>query len=168
MSDKEMVTAFLRDRSEDNFRRLYRHHTPQLYRSALRLSGGDVPSAEDIIQEMWCIAIRKLPEFEWRSELRSWLTGILVNLSRQHARLHRRDAVEAATNPKFHEPLNVQVMDLERAIAALPDGYRQVVILHDVEGFKHAEIAGMLDISEGTSKSQLSHARKSLREMLSR
>ena len=120
---------------------------------------------------MWCIAIRKLAEFQWRSELKTWLTGILINLSREKRKeeekemnLHNTLITEAE---KPLEPSVFDVHDLEKAISELPPGYRQVVILHDVEGYTHQEIAELLDIAEGTSKSQLYHARKTLREYLS-
>lgn len=166
MTDKDTVNRILEYRSEDAFRELYRSKTPALYRMALRLTGGDVAVAEDLVQEMWCVAIRKLAQFQWKSELKTWLTAILINLSKQHYRddmwIETAD-IPANTAVSSFDP---QSIDLERAIDSLPPGYRQIVLLHDIEGYKHHEIADMLGISEGTSKSQLAHARESLRQFL--
>ena len=171
MDDKQLVNRFLKSRSERAFVDLYRAKTPKLYPMALRLCSHDQQHAEDLIQEMWCIAIGKLAEFQWRSELKTWLTGILINLSREKRKqeekemnLHRTLATEVE---RPLEPSVFDVHDLEKAIGELPPGYRQVIVLHDVEGYTHQEIAELLDIAEGTSKSQLYHARKTLREYLS-
>lgn len=167
MTDKETVNLILRHRSETAFRELYKSKTPSLYRVALRLSGGYVVVAEDMIQEMWVAAIRKLPTFEWKSELKTWLTAILINISKEVY----RDSITRERMLVFDDTPNhsfdVQSIDLAKAIDSLPPGYRHVVVLHDVEGYKHHEIAEMLGINEGTSKSQLAQARKKLREFLS-
>ena len=84
--------------------------------------------------------------------------------------LHRALDAEDAFEPAAHTPIvptAVSRVDLERAIAALPDGYRATFLLHDVEGFEHREVARILGISEGTSKSQVHKARLKLRAMLS-
>lgn len=168
MTDFEMVTCFLQTRSEASFSLLYRSKMPHLFRMAQRLSGYNKEEAEELIQEMWLIAVRKLPEFGWRSELKTWLISILINLARKK---FRDTALEQA------EQIDLQIeskhsgddsLDLERAIARLPHGYRKIVILHDVEGYKHYEIAQMLQIDEGTSKSQLFQARKKLRAFLTK
>ncbi len=167
MDDRQLVKQFLRNRSEKAFRRLYQARTPHLYQMALRLTQ-DYSLSEDLIQEMWVVAIRKLPEFEWRSPLKTWLTGILINLHRNHRKKSKqvmRVTTEQLSGPDQQFTLHT-VHDLERGIAQLPPGYRQVIILHDVEGYKHQEIAELLDITEGTSKSQLFHARKALRLFL--
>lgn len=166
MTDKDTVNRILEHRSEDAFRELYRSKTPALYRIAIRLSGGDVFIAEDLIQEMWCVAVRKLASFEWKSELKTWLTAILINLSKDR---YRNDIPSQAVDDLVYPPaisFDPGTIDLERAIDSLPPGYRQVVVLHDIEGYKHHEIAAMLGISEGTSKSQLAHARDKLRQFL--
>ena len=168
MEDRKLVDHFLKTRSESAFLSLYEAKTPHLYRMALRLTQ-DPNQSEELIQEMWVAAIRKLETFEWRSELKTWLIGILINLSRAKRKQKERE-VELS---EIHEQTPAAsisyatVHDLESAIAELPPGYRQTIILHDIEGYKHREIAELLDISEGTSKSQLFHARKMLREYLS-
>ena len=115
------------------------------------------------------VAIRKLEDFEWRSELKTWLTGILINLSRAKRKKQERELSIDVVNESGGESAEItfaNTHDLEKAIADLPPGYRQAIILHDIEGYKHKEIANLLDITEGTSKSQLFHARKALREYL--
>ncbi len=168
MDDRKLVSDYLNTQSEHAFLSLYNSKTPRLYKTALRLTQNE-GQAQEIIQQMWVIAIRKLDEFEWRSELSTWLTAILFNLYRT---LRKRE--EKMTELTSDHAAEMEViksttdlsMDLESAISQLPPGYRQSIILHDIEGFKHREIAELLDISEGTSKSQLFYARKAIREYL--
>jgi len=161
--DFALVERFLRGRGEAAFRALYRAHTPALYALALRLTGGDPGEAEDLVQESWVRALTGLRTFRAQSSLRSWLCGVLVNVRRGRIRADWRiiDApdVEPLTDPTCPE----DVIDLERAVAALPEGARDVYVLHDVHGYTHREIAGLLGIVEGTSKSQLNRARFLLR-----
>ena len=165
--DKQLVQQFIKDRSEESFRILYRNKSPRLQVMAMRLSGNDIKVAEDLIQEMWVRAIQKLETFRWNSSLLTWLTGILVNLNRERFRekVHERLSVEFSSTISSKDT-RIEVIDLEQAIASLPLGYRDILILHDVEGFKHREIAEMLNIEEGTSKSQLFNARRAMRKYL--
>jgi RNA polymerase sigma-70 factor (ECF subfamily) len=112
-----------------------------------------------------------LAEFQWRASLRTWLSGFVVHLWREKYRRQRFAQSlfaesEAAESMPFAAPDLDAVMDVQAAIRELPDGYRALLVLHDMEGFKHEEIAQMLDISTGTCKSQLHHARKAFREMI--
>lgn len=157
----------VREGDERAFRTLYAEHAPGLYRFALRLTGGSDTESEEIVQETWVRAVRGLDRFEGRSGLRSWLNGIAARCAaeaaRKSARLVASDAaVAAAASPEAPEP----AVDLERAVAALPSGFRTVLLLHDLEGYTHAEIADVLGISAGTSKSQLSRARARVRAAL--
>jgi len=167
MKDKHLVDEFLKHRSEKAFSTLYGAKTPRLYQMALRLTRHNQHRAEELIQEMWFIAIKKLPSFEWRSELMTWLTGILINLSRRENKENARGIASHETLVADWEEENEETLfttdDLEHAMAKLSPGYRQVVILHDIEGYEHKEIAVLLNLNEGTSKSQLHHARKALR-----
>jgi RNA polymerase sigma-70 factor (ECF subfamily) len=135
--------------------------------TAMRLSANDVNVAEDLIQEMWIRAIQRIETFRWNSSLLTWLTGILVNLNRERFRekVHEKLSEEFSAT-LTHKDSGVEVIDLENAIASLPVGYREILILHDVEGYKHREIAEMLNIDEGTSKSQLFNARRAMRKYL--
>jgi RNA polymerase sigma-70 factor (ECF subfamily) len=164
--DRALVERFLRGRGEDAFRALYRAHTAALYALALRLTGGDRGEAEDLVQESWVRALTALRTFRAQSALRSWLCGVLVNVRRGRIRADWRivDApdVEPLANPTGGD----DAIDLERAIAAPPEGARDVYVLHDVHGYTHQEIADLLGIVEGTSKSQLNRARHLLRSSL--
>lgn len=164
--DASLVARYLRGRGEEAFRALYRAHTPALYALALRLTGGDHGEAEDLVQESWVRAVTALRTFHARSALRSWLCGVLVNVRRGRLRADWR-IVEAPDVEPIADPVGRDdAIDLERAIAGLPEGARDVYVLHDIHGYTHGEIAGLLGIVEGTSKSQLNRARFLLRSAL--
>ncbi|HKO98439.1 MAG TPA: sigma-70 family RNA polymerase sigma factor [Pyrinomonadaceae bacterium] len=164
-ADRVLVGRFMLTRDEATFRALYRRHTPALYPLALRLVGGSETEAEDAIQETWIRACKTLSVFEWKSTLRTWLSGILINRVREmHRDVRRRneeELLDECLNPTNARP--GERIDLERAIARLSPGYRHVLVLHDIEGYTHEEVSAQLDISIGTSKSQLFHARRALR-----
>lgn len=167
--DRELVDAVAGAGDEQAFGLLYDRHTPYLYRLALRLGGGNEPLAADLVHEAWVRAVERLPRFRWQSALRTWLAGFVVTVYREGAR--RRPEVELLPE---HEPAGQDHLltgtwdrlDLDRAIAALPSGYREVIVLHDVEGYSHAEIGALLGVDIGTSKSQLARARYALRDAL--
>ena len=168
--DRVLVDAVLRHQDELAFRELYRRHTPRLFMLVARLLARGDREAEDVVQEVWIHAFESLGRFEWGSSFSTWLTGIGLNRVRARTRKYGRSresvmeiVPEVAAAPERHE---VRI-DLERMIARLPDDQRLVLVLHDVEGMKHREIAEHLDIPEGTSKTHLSSARKRLRAMMS-
>jgi RNA polymerase sigma-70 factor, ECF subfamily len=161
-----LVERFLRGRSEAAFRALYRAHTPALYALALRLTGGDRGEAEDLVQESWVRALTALRTFRAQSALRSWLCGVLVNVRRGRIRAEWRIVDAPDVEPIADRTDPDDVIDLERGIAALPEGARDVYVLHDVYGYTHREIAVLLGVIEGTSKSQLNRARLILRNSL--
>ena len=168
-SDRELAEAIVEDGDEAAFRVLYRRHTPRVYRFALRLVGGDVTEAEDVIQEAWLRAARSLARFRFDAAFHSWLCGIALNCVREQARRRGRSLVEVGGDgweppPSVRDPGTI--IDLERALELLPLGFRTVLVLHDVEGFTHQEIGDRLGISDGTSKSQLHHARRAMRQLL--
>ncbi len=150
---------------EDAFRALYRAHTPALYALALRLTGSDQHEAEDLVQETWVRATRRMSAFRGESALRTWLCGVLVNVRRERIRSAWR-MVDAPDVEPAVAPRDDVAFDLERAIAALPVGARDIFVLYDVYGYAHREIAAMLGVVEGTSKSQLARARALLRKAL--
>ena len=164
--DLALVERFLRTRSEDAFEALYDAHTPALYALAMRLTGGDQGEAEDLVQESWVRAVRALPSFRARSQLRSWLCGVLVNVRRSRVQADWRMVEASDVEPVANGQGPDDALDLERAIGTLPEGARDVFVLHDVYGYTHREIAEMLGIVEGTSKSQLTRARALLRRSL--
>ena len=167
--DRDLVARFLRDRDEASFRALYRRHSPALYALARRLLANERDAADDVLQDMWIRATLRLPQFRWESALRTWLSGILVNCCRERSREHWRwvseDEQPAGQPIGDIRPLELTV-DVERAIARLPPGSRSVFVLHDCFGLTHQEIATLLGIHPGTSKSQLFHAHRLLRAML--
>ncbi|MBL8999014.1 MAG: sigma-70 family RNA polymerase sigma factor, partial [Gemmatimonadetes bacterium] len=149
-------------RDEEAFRSLYRRHTPALYALARRLMA-DEQAAGDVVQDAWVRAVAGLGRFAWQSALRTWLSSIVVNCCRERwsARGDRFDDIPLDASARADDPL--LRVDLERALASLPTGYRTVLVLHDVEGYTHEEIAAQLGVEPGTSKSQLSRARRALR-----
>jgi RNA polymerase sigma-70 factor (ECF subfamily) len=166
--DQKLAEALVRAGDERAFRELYRRHTPRLYQVVLRLVSG-AAEAEDVVQETWIRAAERLGDFRWESQFSTWLTGIGLNLCRdrirrsnRRAQLRAGEVAVTAVQPRRAD----EHIDLERAIAALPAGYREVLILHDVEGLTHGEIGERLGIAEGTSKSQLFFARKAMRRLL--
>lgn len=169
--DRELAAAVARSGDERAFRALYRRHTPALYRLALRLGGGDGTWAEELVQLAWIRAVEGLGAFGWRSSLSTWLGGIAVNCARElwrETRIRGEAVLEDARGERAarRSPDVENRIDLERAIERLPDGYREVFVLHDVEGYTHEEIGELLGIETGTSKSQLSRARGRLRAAL--
>jgi RNA polymerase sigma-70 factor (ECF subfamily) len=167
--DRRLADDFLRTRSEAAFLRLYDRHSDALYRFAARLSGGPGVEPAELVQETWVRALTALPGFRWQSSLRTWLCGILLNRWRdiraKRDRELRLSVVEGTRPLVVHEHAGERLA-LERALAQLPDGYREILLLHDLEGFTHEEIAARFGIVEGTSKSQLHRARRALREVL--
>lgn len=165
-SERRLVRRFLTG-DEAAFGALYDRHSPAMYQFALRLVGGHEPDAEDVLQEAWMRAASGLSEFGWRSRLRTWLMGVTLNCAREALRRRLQSGrMSTTTNDppagKSHSP-DVPDLQLERAIEGLPDDMRMVLLLHDLEGYTHGEIAERLGIAEGTSKSRLSRARSRVR-----
>lgn len=168
-ADRALAEAIVLHRDETAFRELYRRHTPRLMQLVLRIVGGREADAEDVVQETWIRAVEKLDGFRWEAAFSTWLTGIGLNVAR--GLLRRQGRWELPLEPGGPEAWRPPApdgerIDLERAIATLPAGYRTVLVLHDVEGYTHEEIGERLGVSAGTSKSQLSHARRALRRLL--
>jgi len=168
-SDRILAEAILERGEESAFRELYRRHTPRLYLLILRLLGGMESDAEDAVQETWLRVCEQLVRFRWDAAFPTWLRAIGVNVARDVLRRYGRDPSRTG-NPEADPPTKPlpldERIDLERAIAILPDGYRQVLVLHDIEGMNHREVAAELGISAGASKKQLFNARRLLREHL--
>lgn len=151
-------------------RALYERYAPRVY-AVVRRIAGEEDLAQDYAQEAWIRAIRALPTFRGDARFSTWLHRIAVNSALQALR-------KADTRSKREAPMpeavavhpgegDVLLSDLlERAMDQLPDGMRQVLILHDVEGYTHEEIGEFLGVTSGTSKSQLFKARGKMRELL--
>lgn len=167
-SDRELADLIVARGDEQAFRALYRRHSPRVFQFVLRMVGGDVAEAEDVLQETWLRAARSLGGFRWESAFSSWLSGIALNRVRELARKKKRSLVEVEGEwemPVLPSDAGRKI-DLERAMALLPPGFRTVLVLHDVEGFTHQEIGERLGITDGTSKSQLHGARKAMRRLM--
>jgi RNA polymerase sigma-70 factor (ECF subfamily) len=155
------------------FEELYRQHSTRLFNLAWRMCGTRA-DAEDLLQEIFLLAYRKLPEFRGDSTVGTWLYRLAMNRCLDHLKSRQTRASgmttlldeEAIAGPKLVADGGLNRLDLERAIARLPEGARAAFVLHDVEGFQHHEIASILGISEGTSKSQVHKARLKLRALL--
>jgi RNA polymerase sigma-70 factor (ECF subfamily) len=157
----------------DDFEALYRTHAPRLYALASRISGSS-SEGEDLLQEIFLQAYRRLDSFRGEAALGTWLYRLAVNHCLDYVRSRRGKMTKMTTTldaERGQEPTSradnpAERLDLERAIGRLPDGCRNAFVLHDVEGFDHKEVAMMLGIAEGTSKSQVFKARLKLRAML--
>lgn len=159
------------------FRDLYRRHAGRVYALCLRLTG-NASDADERTQDVFVRLWDKLRSFRGESAFGSWLHRLAVNVvlnegrttSRREKRVMPAEDPDGATGAQHAAPLHASGLsiDLERAIAQLPDGAREVFVLYDIEGYAHAEIASLTGIAEGTSKAQLFRARRLLREKLER
>lgn len=152
-------------------RELYDHNAARVYALLRRLAGDD-DLAQDLAQDVWVTAFRKLGAFEGRSSFGTWVYRVAVNTAlgrlRERARRPVTDVnVEDWVSTTDGGPDRaVDRVTLSRAMDRLPDGYRTVLVLHDLEGYTHEEIAAQLSITPGTSKSQLHKARARMRALL--
>jgi RNA polymerase sigma-70 factor, ECF subfamily len=151
------------------FERLYRLFSPRIYGLCLRLTG-QREAAEDCTQESFVAAWRALAHFESRSRFSTWLHKIALNsvLSRRKGLRFEYEVAEPPLGlPERADPSSdAPPLDLERAIAALPEGARHVLVLVGIYGYSHAEAASALGIAEGTCKAQLHRARQLLSRSL--
>lgn len=159
----------------DAFGALYRAHAPRVYALCLRLEG-DRARADELTQDVFVRAWERLGSFRGESAFSTWLHRLAVNvvLSDRRSAWRRFRHVFTSDDPAALETPSARPagpglrMDLDQAIAALPPGARAVFVLHDVEGYQHAEIGDLMGIAEGTSKTQLFRARRLLRKALER
>jgi RNA polymerase sigma-70 factor (ECF subfamily) len=153
------------------FERLYRRHTARIHSLARRMLSGDM--ADEVTQDVFVRAWQKLGLFRGESTFGTWLHRVAINvmlakradLAKQRGRFTNDElALDVApARAASHETR----MDFEAALETLPHGAKEVFVLHDIEGYKHEEIAELLGVTAGTSKSQLHRARMALRECLS-
>lgn len=156
--------------SSDAFKELFMKNVSRIHSLCLRISA-DSYVAEELTQEVFIKAWEKLTSFKFESKFSSWLHSIAVNQFLMHLRSEKRntDKVDAIKEEKdFYQSKLRQdsKIDLEKAIGKLPEQARAVLVLHDIEGYKHNEISEMMNIQPGTSKAHLHRARKILREEL--
>ena len=156
---------------QDAFHALYREHAGRVYALCLRLSGDRV-AADELTQDVFVRVWQKLRTFRGESAFSTWVYRLATNvaLMAQRSRSRRELRVNPVEDPASYDrgvtPTAGERIDLDRALARLPNGAREVFVLHDVEGYGHAEIGRLLGIAEGTSKAQLFRARRLLRGML--
>ena len=170
-----------RSAAQDNmasFEELYKRHHRRVYSICLRMLQ-NASEAEDLTQDVFIQLYRKIGSFRGDSAFSTWLHRMTVNQVLMHFRRRSVKNERTSEDGEMPEqtvrgtanPNKMQVVDriaLKNAIAELPNGYRNVFVLHDVEGFEHEEVARIMGISVGTSKSQLHKARLKLRGLLIR
>lgn len=152
------------------FERLYRRHVTRIHNLVRRMHGPD--DSEEVTQDVFVRAWEKLGTFRGESAFSTWLHRLAVNVilarreerGKRRARFSEDEAFLDAAPARRVAP--EEAMDIEGAMARLPAGAREVFVLHDIEGYRHEEIAEMLGLAAGTSKSQLHRARMALRAWL--
>jgi RNA polymerase sigma-70 factor, ECF subfamily len=157
------------------FERLYRTHSNRVFSICTRMSGSKT-RGEELTQDVFVRTWEKLPQFRGESAFSTWLHRLAVNVvlnarkseGKQAARTDQNDISDDRWEEAARAPMHIERMDLAEAIAKLPAGARKVFVLHDVEGYKHEEIAELMGITSGGSKAQLHRARLLLREALER
>jgi RNA polymerase sigma factor (sigma-70 family) len=163
MTDDALIARFLNARDEQAFRELYRRHSPAVYGLLRRLAGSALDDADEALQEAWVRAATTLSTFRGQSVFRTWLIGIAINCLRERSRQRARivpatDVVEAAS------PNAGRTLDVAQILDGLSQAHREILVLHDIEGYTHDQIAAALGIEPGTSKSRLSRARQLFRQ----
>jgi RNA polymerase sigma-70 factor (ECF subfamily) len=159
------------------FERLYAAHVNRVFTLCTRMCGSRV-RGEELTQDVFVRAWEKLPQFRGDAAFSTWIHRVAVNIvltdrkNEGRARRRTKDDDEESGEEIFASaattPRDADRMDLAAAIDSLPPGARQIFVLHDVEGYKHEEIAEMCGITAGGSKAQLHRARLLLREALTR
>ena len=169
--DAELV-ARCRAGDSDAFEVLYREHSPRLYALARRMTGSPQES-EDLLQDIFLQVHRKLDSYRGDAALGTWLYRLAIRQCLDFLR-SRQGRMRAASHPLEEEGTYMPAtretpgarIDIERAVAQLPEGCRTAFVLHDVEGLEHKQIGELLGVSENTSKTQVFKARLKLRAML--
>jgi RNA polymerase sigma-70 factor (ECF subfamily) len=169
------LASRLREGDVTAYEELYRRHGARLYNLACRMLG-QAADAEDLLQDTFLQVFRRIDTFKGDAALGTWLYRMAMNLclDRLRSKAGRADrqtaSIEDVREWRFagRGTLDggVKRIDLERAIARLPDACRAAFLLHDVEGFEHQEVGRMLGVSDGTSKSQVHKARMRIRAFL--
>ena len=166
--DSDVALAAAGDASA--FERIYRTYVPRIHSLSRRMLGSEL--ADEVTQDIFVRTWQKLGTFRGESAFGTWLHRLALNvvIERRRSFAIQRErmapdpsVLEQATVPPARADLRV---DFEQAIAQLPEGAREIFLLHDVEGYKHREIADLLEITSGTSKRQLHRARMLMRQQL--
>jgi RNA polymerase sigma-70 factor, ECF subfamily len=170
MSDETELIQQAREGDGGAIQALYRRYADRVYSVVRRLADDDA-LAEDWAQEAWVRAIRALPTFRGDAQFGTWLHRIAVNSALYGRRGRERRTAREEPLPDtlpIRDPADQSLLRLrlERALAQLPEGMRRVLVLHDIEGYTHAEIGALLGVAPGTCKSQLFKARARMRALL--
>lgn len=171
--DLEIVRRAVAGDSEA-FLALYQKNLPRVYAICLRIVA-DKEAADEVTQQALVRTWETLSSFRGESPVSAWINRIAANVALDYLRARKRltkrvqftDDLELYEHPDLSSPRETK-MDLEQALRALPPQARAIVVLHDIEGYSHGEISGMLGIAVGTSKAHLHSARRLLKEELGR
>jgi len=156
------------------FESLFERHERQVYSFAFHMAGDKV-EADDLCQDIWLEALRSLATFEGKSAFRGWIHGVAVNVCRHRRRKksvasvpldEEADARRAHTDPHAASAAADARLLVREALTRLPDEQREVVILHELQGFSYAEISQIIGCPNGTVKSRLHYAMQALRRLL--
>lgn len=178
-AQEQELLAQAKQGSEEAFRALFELHQRHVYLLCLRMTNDPV-EAEDLCQDAFLLFFRKMSTFRGESALSTWLHRLVVNVVLMHLRRKSVPLVSLSSTDGRDDNRTkrqygmtdkrltyvVDRLNLARAIQKLPQGYRKILVLHDVEGYKHDEIAHLVNRSSGNSKSQLHKARRKLRDLL--
>ena len=166
LTDAALISRFLGG-DERAFRELYLRHTPRLKMIVMRLLGAARrDEVDDVVQETWLAGCRGIHRYAGDAKFSSWLTTIGIRTTYSRFTRSTDDSELFDEIPAPTGPGPASAIDLERALSRLPDHQRVVVVLHDVEGYTHVEIARQLGIATGTAKATLSRARAALRRLM--
>jgi RNA polymerase sigma-70 factor (ECF subfamily) len=173
-AEEQELVARCREGDWGAFETIYRRHSTSLYNLAYRMVGNPT-DAEDLLQEVFLLVYSKLGSYQGQAALGTWLYRVATNRCLDHLRSRaKRNQSKTDSLDQGYERAEVATpkettaerMDLDRCIAKLPDSYRAAFILYDVQGFEHREVAEILGVAEGTSKSLVHKARLKIRECL--
>jgi len=166
----------------EDFEHIYHLYSRRVYSLCLRMAG-NIAEAEDLTQQAFLQAYKKLDTFRGESSFYTWLHRLAVNvvlMRLRRKRVVKEDSLEELTDPDNRSSawhgtklrssdttalVAIDRVDVERALNQLPSGFRTILVLHDIEGYEHVEISGLLGCSIGTSKSQLHRARQRMRKL---
>ena len=165
---EQLLISRAKQNDQQAWEQLYRQHLGRVYALCLRLLG-DPDQAEDMVQEAFVLAWRKLSGFRGDASFGSWLYRIAANVSVSWLRKQKvfRNSLDLDHLPETAIHLQPDLtMSLEAAIAKLPAGARAVFVLYSIEGYTHDEVASLLGIATGSSKTQLHRARQLLQAQL--
>lgn len=169
-NERESDVALAASGDPSAFERLYRTHVARIHSLTRRMLGGQ--DADEVTQDIFVRTWQKLDQFRGDSAFATWLHRLAVNVVIERRRSYAIQRGRISDDPEALDVATVAPIrgdfrvDFEHAIERLPPGAREVFVLHDVEGYKHREIAAMLDIASGTSKRQLHRARMLMRRHL--